>query len=276
MRKIWQYLRDNPLAVVGVFLSGVVVLAAVFAPLFARDDPTLVNLNVKLTPPNSHYWLGTDQAGRDLYSRIIYGCRLSVSTGVLVLAITAVIGSTLGAVAGYVGGIVDELIMRISDFFMAFPYLILAMAIAFTLGASMQNAIWAIVVVFWPSYARLIRGQVVSIRHREFVDAARVLGATDSRIVMRHILPQTWSSLAVKISLDMGFAVVALASLGFIGLGAQPPTAEWGTMIAESRNYVLTAWWYALFPGAAIFLAVVGFNLVGDAVQELIEPSIRT
>jgi peptide/nickel transport system permease protein len=178
-------------------------------------------------------------------------------------------------VAGYRGGTIDEVIMRIADFFMAFPYLILAMAIAFSLGASMQNAILAVVIVFWPSYARLIRGQVMSIRHREYVEAARVLGAKPRRVIFRHVLPQTWSSLVIKVSLDIGFAIVALASLGFIGLGAQPPTPEWGTMISDSRFYALNAWWYGLFPGLTIFLVVLGFNLFGDAVQELIEPTLR-
>ncbi|HUX87472.1 MAG TPA: ABC transporter permease, partial [Chloroflexota bacterium] len=272
-RRTSVYLARHPLALFGTILTAIVLLVALFAPVLAPYNPNFVNLSVKLTPPNHQYWFGTDEDGRDLLSRIIYGCRLSVSTGLLVMVITTVVGAILGAVAGYNGGLLDEVIMRISDFFMAFPYLILAMAIAFTLGASMQNAILSIIVVFWPSYARLIRGQVTSIRHREFVDAARVLGAPTWRIIVRHILPQTWSSLVVKFSLDLGFAVIALASLGFIGLGAPPPTSEWGTMIADSRNYALSAWWYGLGPGLAIFLAVLGFNLVGDAVQELIEPS---
>jgi peptide/nickel transport system permease protein len=266
----------HPLALLGTLLTVLVLLTALLAPVLAPYNPNAVNLNAKLTPPNRMYWFGTDEAGRDLLSRIIYGCRLSVSTGLLVMIVTTVIGAMLGAISGYHGGVLDELIMRTADFFMAFPYLILAMAIAFTLGASMQNAILAIIVVFWPSYARLIRGQVTSLRHREFVQAARVLGVPTSRILMRHILPQTWSSMVIKFSLDLGFAIIALASLGFIGLGAPPPTAEWGTMIAESRHYALTAWWYGLGPGAAIFLAVLGFNLVGDAVQELIEPSLRS
>src|SRR5262249_12099170 len=147
--------------------------------------------------------------------------------------------------------------------------------IAYSLGASIQNAILAVSVVFWPSYARLVRGLVASIRHRDFVEAARTLGASQSRIILRHILPQAWGVLVIKTSLDIGFAIVAMASLGFIGLGARPPTAEWGTMIAESRIYALTAWWYGVFPGLAIFLAVLGFNLLGDTIQELIEPSLR-
>lgn len=270
-----HYLLHNPLAAVGCGLVFVVIGVTLVGPFIAPYDPAAVDLGDRLTPPSSEHWFGTDETGRDLLSRIIYGCRLSVITGVLILAVTAIVGGILGATAGYLGGTIDELIMRTSDFFMSCPYLILAMAIAFTLGASMRNAVLAVIVVFWPSYARLIRGQVTSLRHREFVDAARLMGASNSRIILRHILPQAWSTLAIKISLDMGFAIIALASLGFIGLGAQPPTAEWGTMIAHSRVFALDAWWYGVFPGLTIFLAVFGFNLFGDVVQELIEPTLR-
>ena len=275
LRRVGRYLQQRPLAFVGFFLVSALVFVAAFAPLLAPYDPNDINLSDKLMAPNSKYWLGTDQVGRDLLSRIIYGCRLSVLTGFIILSATTVIGSVLGVISGYLGGVLDEVLMRIADFFMAFPYLILAMAIAFSLGASMQNAIFAVIIVFWPSYARLIRGQVMSIREEDFVVAAHAIGASNLRILLRHILPQTWSSLVIKFSLDMGFAIVALASLGFIGLGAQPPTPEWGTMIAESRLYILTAWWYPFFPGLAIFLAIVGFNLSGDAIQELIEPSLN-
>lgn len=273
--RIGRYLRSSPLACLGVGLVTLTVLVTICAPWIAPHDPYAVELKLKLTAPNGTFWLGTDEAGRDLLSRIFYGARLSVTTGAFVILLSLLVGSTLGAVAGYAGGIADEIIMRVADFFMAFPYLILAMAIAYSLGANIQNAMIAIAVVFWPSYARLVRGMVVSIRHREFVDAARLMGATNGRIVLRHILPQTWGALVIKTSLDIGFAIVAMASLGFIGLGAQPPSAEWGTLIAQSRVYALNAWWYGVFPGLAIFLAVLGFNLFGDAIQELVEPSLR-
>lgn len=275
MRRVGRYLRSSPLACVGTTLVALTLLIAIFAPWLAPHDPYAVDLKLKLMAPNGTFWLGTDEAGRDLLSRIFYGARLSVTTGILVIIVSLLVGATAGAIAGYAGGGVDEIIMRVADFFMAFPYLILAMAIAYSLGANIQNAIIAIVVVFWPSYARLVRGMVISIRHREFIEAARLMGATNSRIVLRHILPQTWSALIIKTSLDIGFAIVAMASLGFIGLGAQPPSAEWGTLIAQSRVYALNAWWYGIFPGMAIFLAVMGFNLLGDAIQELVEPRLR-
>ncbi|MGH2548165.1 MAG: ABC transporter permease, partial [Thermomicrobiales bacterium] len=205
----------------------------------------------------------------------VYGARLSVTLGFIILITTVLIGTVLGAIAGYVGGWLDAAIMRIADFFIAFPYLILAMAIAFSLGASVQNAVVSVIVVFWPSYARLVRNQVVSLRHREFVESAKVAGGSHSRIVFRHILPQTWASLIVQFTLDLGFSIVALASLGFIGLGAQPPTAEWGTIIAQSRTYAIDNWWYGMIPGITITVTVVAFNIVGDLVQELIDPALR-
>jgi peptide/nickel transport system permease protein len=275
LRRVTRYVLRSPLALLGVVLVVVTLLVTIFAPWISPHDPYAVDLNLTLTPPNASFWLGTDEAGRDLLSRILAGAQTSVTTGVIVIVITLLFGSAVGATAGYLGGVADELIMRVADFFMAFPYLILAMAIVYSLGASIQNAILAITVVFWPSYARLVRGQVTSIRHREFVEAARILGATNRRIILRHILPQTWGALVIKTSLDIGFAIVAMASLGFIGLGAQPPSAEWGTLIAQSRTYALNAWWYGIFPGLAFFLSVLGFNLLGDAIQELVEPSLR-
>jgi len=273
--RLRRSLSRDPLAVLGIVLV-MLVATMVLVASWAPHDPTAVNLAIKLSPPNARYWLGTDEAGRDLFTRILYGARLSVLTGAAVLAVALAIGSSLGTIAGYYGGMLDESVMRIADFFLAFPYLILAMAIAFSLGASVRNAMIAIVVVLWPSYARLLRGQIASIRHFDFVQAARALGATDGRIMGRHIVPQVGSSLLVKVSLDMGFVIVAMASLGFIGLGAKPPVAEWGTKISQSTEYALDAWWYGLFPGLAICLAVLGFNLVGDFIQEWLEPELRT
>lgn len=271
LRKIGRQLRRDPLALFGVTVTAIVILTCIFAPLIATHDPEQINLRAKFTAPNSEHFFGTDETGRDLFSRMVYGARLSLTTGLVILGVTIVIGSTLGAIAGYVGGKVDAVIMRIADFFIAFPFLILAMMIAFTLGASTQNAVYAVILVFWPSYARLVRNQVVSIRHREFVDAARVSGATNARIILRHVLPQTRSSLIVQFSLDLGFAIIAISTLGFIGLGAQPPTPEWGTIIAQSRSYALDKWWYGIFPGLVVTITVIGFNLVGDFVQEYAE-----
>jgi peptide/nickel transport system permease protein len=271
LKRARRRLARDPLAMLGVTITAIVVITCIFAPLIATHDPTQINIRAKLQPPSLDHFFGTDETGRDLFSRMVYGARLSLLTGITILLVTIVIGSTLGAIAGYVGGKVDAVIMRVADFFIAFPFLILAMMIAFTLGASTQNAVYAVIFVFWPSYARLVRNQVVSIRHREFVDAARVAGSSNARIIFKHVLPQTRSSLIIQFSLDLGFAIVAISTLGFIGLGAQPPTPEWGTIIAQSRSYALDKWWYGLLPGLVVTLTVIGFNLVGDFVQELLE-----
>jgi peptide/nickel transport system permease protein len=265
----------DPLAIFGVVVTLLIFVVVIAAPLIATHNPNSISLRDKLAAPSGAHLFGTDETGRDLFSRMIYGCRLSVTLGFIILISTVVIGTILGAIAGYAGGIVDATIMRIADFFIAFPYLILAMAIAFSLGASTQNAVISVIVVFWPSYARLVRNQVVSLRHREFVESAKVVGGSRSRIIFKHILPQTWASLIVQFSLDLGFSIVALASLGFIGLGAQPPTAEWGTIIAQSRTYALDNWWYGLIPGITITTTIVAFNIVGDLIQELIDPALR-
>ncbi len=271
LRRIGRQLAHDPMALAGLIIVVLVILTCIFAPWIATHDPTKINVRAKFTPPNREYLFGTDETGRDLFSRMVYGARLSIVTGLIILGSTIVIGATLGSIAGYVGGKVDAIIMRVADFFIAFPFLILAMMIAFTLGASTQNAVYAVILVFWPSYARLVRNQVISIRHREFVDAARVAGASNARIIWRHVLPQTRSSLIIQFSLDLGFAIIAIATLGFIGLGAQPPTPEWGTIIAQSRSYALDKWWYGLLPGLVVTITVIGFNLVGDFVQEYAE-----
>lgn len=265
----------DPLAIFGVGVTLLVFIVVIAAPLIANHNPNAISLRDKLVPPSWDHLFGTDETGRDLFSRMVYGARLSVTLGFIILIITVVIGTILGAIAGYAGGVVDATIMRVADFFIAFPYLILAMAIAFSLGASVQNAVISVIVVFWPSYARLVRNQVVSLRHREFVESAKVAGGSRSRIIFKHILPQTWASLIVQFSLDLGFSIVALASLGFIGLGAQAPTAEWGTIIAQSRTYAIDNWWYGLIPGITITVTVVAFNIVGDLIQELVDPALR-
>jgi peptide/nickel transport system permease protein len=273
--QVRQIVRD-PVNVAALLVVAVILIVCIAAPLIATHDPNALSLRDKLKPPSLQHLFGTDEAGRDLFSRMVYGARLSVTLGFVILIVTVLIGTILGGIAGYVGGWLDYTIMRLADFFIAFPYLVLAMAIAFALGASTQNAVISVIIVFWPSYARLIRNQVVSISQRDFVQAAKVTGASRTRILLHHILPQTWTSLIVQFSLDLGFAIVALASLGFIGLGAQPPTAEWGTIIAQSRTYAVDNWWYGLIPGITITVTVVAFNLVGDLLHELIDPTMRT
>ena len=246
----------NPLNLVALALIAVFAFCALFAPLIAPYDPLLQDLGSRLMPPSLAHWLGTDSLGRDIASRILYGARISLIIGVVVVASAGVFGTVVGLVAGYAGGLVDEALMRLTEVFLAFPALILAMAIAGALGPSLTNAIIAIAAVTWAVYARLTRGQILSLRRREFVEAARAIGASWVRILWHHLLPNVLAPLMIQASFDLGSAIIAAAGLSFIGFGAQPPTPEWGVMISEGRNYINTQPWLSLFPGLAILLAV--------------------
>ena len=267
--------RRSPLTVAGLVLIALLALIAVSAPLIAPADPLKQVLSTRLDPPSAAHWLGTDQLGRDVLSRMIYGSRISLLIGIVVVGLAASVGTLVGLVAGYVGGWVDEALMRLTDVFFAFPALILAMAISGALGPSLTNAMIAIAVVSWPVYARLVRAQVLSLREREYVEAARSLGAPAERIVWGHILPNTLAPLLVQASFDMGGAILSAAGLSFIGFGTQPPTAEWGVMISEGRNYIATHSWLSLFPGLAILLTVAAFNLIGDGLRDALDPRLR-
>jgi peptide/nickel transport system permease protein len=258
-------------------IAGLVVLicfgvAAILAPWLSPADPLAQNVSAGLHPPSAEYLFGTDKLGRDILSRMLYGARISLLVGVAVVAIAGGVGTLLGLVAGYLGGWIDEAIMRLTDIFFAFPALILAMAIAGALGPSLRNALIAISVVSWPVYARLIRGQVLSLKQREFIQAARALGTPEWRIVLLHLLPNTLAPLLVQTSFDMGAAITAVAGLSFIGFGAQPPTPEWGVMISEGRNFITTQWWLTTIPALAILLIVGGFNLLGDGLRDALDP----
>lgn len=255
-------------AIFGLIVIVFFALIAVFAPLLAPYDPLQQDIPNGLALPSADHWMGTDKLGRDIFSRMIYGARISLGAGLGVVLISAVIGTLIGIVAGYVGGWTDEGMMRVTDIFFAFPSLILAMAIAGALGPSLENALIAVAVVTWPVYARLIRGQVLILRNREFVQAARAVGASHSLILRRHLFPNTLSPLLVQASFDMGVTILAVAGLSFIGFGAQPPTPEWGVMISEGRNYITTHWWLTFFPAMAMLFAVAGFNLVGDGLRD--------
>jgi peptide/nickel transport system permease protein len=243
--------------------------------VIAPANPIKQVLSARLKPPSAAHWLGTDQLGRDVLSRMMYGARISLLIGIVVVGLAASIGTLVGLVAGYAGGWLDEGLMRVTDVFFAFPALILAMAISGALGPSLTNAMIAIAVVSWPVYARLVRAQVLTLREREYVEAARGLGASADRIVRQHILPNTLAPLLVQASFDMGGAILSAAGLSFIGFGAQPPTAEWGVMISESRNYIATQPWLSLFPGIAILLTVAAFNLIGDGLRDVLDPRLR-
>jgi peptide/nickel transport system permease protein len=265
----------EPLNVLALTLIAVFALGALFAPFIAPYDPLAQELSERLEPPSAAHWLGTDQLGRDIASRLLYGSRISLVIGVVVVALAGAFGTIVGLVAGYAGGLADEALMRLTEVFLAFPPLILAMAIAGALGPSLTNAIIAIAAVTWAVYARLARGQVLSLRRREYVEAARSIGASRTRILLRHLLPNAVAPLLVQASFDMGSAIISAAGLSFIGFGAQPPTPEWGVMISEGRNFISTQPWLSLFPGLAILLAVGAFNLLGDGLRDILDPRLR-
>jgi peptide/nickel transport system permease protein len=265
----------EPLNVLALTLIALFALGALFAPLVAPYDPLAQELASRLEPPTAAHWLGTDQLGRDILSRLLYGSRISLVIGVVVVGLAGVFGTIVGLVAGYAGGLVDEGLMRLTEVFLAFPPLILAMAIAGALGPSLTNAIIAIAAVTWAVYARLARGQVLSLRRREFVEAARSIGASRTRILLRHLLPNAVAPLLIQASFDMGSAIISAAGLSFIGFGAQPPTPEWGVMISEGRNFISTQPWLSLFPGLSILFAVGAFNLLGDGLRDVLDPRLR-
>lgn len=264
-------LRHDALA----WISGAIILlfvgAALFAPLLttrAAEGEGEPNPPEKLLAPSAEHPFGTDQLGRDLYARVLFGGRTALMLGLLVVAVAVGVGVPLGAIAGYFGGWVDEVIMRLTDVFLAFPPLLLAIFIASALGASLTNAALAIAFTWWPWYTRIVRAQVVALRDRPFVEAARVMGVNDLVIIGRHILPNTLSPVIVQATLDLGSAILTGAALSFLGLGVQPPTADWGQMVSNGRLYFPDRWWYVTFPGLAIFLSTLAFNLLGDSVQD--------
>lgn len=265
----------SPLTVAGLLLVAAVVALAAFGPQLAPYDPLEQRLDLKLAPPGPGHPLGRDALGRDILSRILHGVRISLGTAVGVVAATAVAGGAVGLIAGLLGGLADEVIMRVTDMFFAFPSLVLAMAIAALLGPSLTTSMIAIAAVWWPVYARLMRGQVLAVREREFVEAARAVGATRTAIALRHVLPNALTPVLVQATLDLGGVVLTAAGLSFIGFGAQPPTPELGVMVAEGRNYITQQWWVSTFPGLAILVMVLGFNLLGDGVRDVMDPRGR-
>jgi peptide/nickel transport system permease protein len=269
------FLAESRLNVAGVVIVALVLLLAVFGPAIAPQNPDQINLFAVLQPPSVHHWFGTDNLGRDLFSRVLVGTRISVEVAVIILSLSVVFGTALGIVSGLAGGLADEIVMRVTDLFLAFPGFILAAAIAATLGPSLQHTVLALAVVFWPWYTRLIRGQVLSLREREFILAARVARAGTIWIATRHVARNVLSILVVQVSLDVGYAILATSSLSFLGLGAQPPSPEWGAIIAEGRGYIQTAWWWSTFAGIALALTVLGFNLLGDGLRDWIDPRLR-
>jgi peptide/nickel transport system permease protein len=272
---VQPFLAESRLNVLGVAIVALVLLLAVVGPFIAPQNPDQVNLFAVLQGPSVHHWFGTDNLGRDLFSRVLVGTRISVEVAVIILSLSVIFGTALGIVSGLAGGLADEIVMRVTDLFLAFPGFILAAAIAATLGPSLQHTVLALAVVFWPWYTRLIRGQVLALREREFILAARVARAGTLWIATRHVARNVLSILVVQVSLDVGYAILATSSLSFLGLGAQPPSPEWGAIIAEGRSYIQTAWWWSTFAGLALALTVLGFNLLGDGLRDWIDPRLR-
>ncbi|KPU42546.1 putative D,D-dipeptide transport system permease protein DdpC [Oxobacter pfennigii] len=278
MKVSFYLLKKNKLTMIAFYIIVLLFVLAIAAP-YIIPHPTHINQEVnpsnKLQPPSFQFLFGTDEIGRDIFSRVIYGTRISLTTAVLAVGLALLIGVPLGAVAGSVGGWIDEVIMRITDIFLSFPPLLLAIAIVSIVGPSLNNAIVAIALSWWPWYTRLVRGQAVSLKERKFVQAAEAIGTSKLRIIFSHIVPNTISPVIVQASMDMGGVILTISSLSFLGLGAQAPTPEWGLMISTSRNYFLNAWWYSIFPGMAIFITVLAFNLLGDGFREILDPKTR-
>ena len=258
-------LAQNKLSLLALIILIILVLAAIFADFiipYPQDIADASHIENKLQPPSAEHWMGTDELGRDIFSRIIYGARVSLR-------------SALGAVAGIFGGWFDNLTMRLTDVFLSFPPLLLAIAMVAVLGSSLNNAVLAISLSWWPWYTRLIRGQAISVKERKFVQAAETIGTGKFKIIFRHIMPNCISPVIVQASMDIGGVILTVASLSFLGLGAQLPTPEWGLMISMGRTYFPDKWWYCIFPGLAIFVTVLCFNLLGDAIREILDPKTR-
>ena len=273
--EVFQRLKKHRLALIGAGIILALIFIAVLAPFIAPHDPIEQNLEHRLLSPNTEYLLGTDNLGRCILSRLIHGTSVSLQIGVMVVGIAAFVGVTLGLVAGYRGGLIDELIMRIVDILLAFPGIILALVIAGILGPSLFNVMLALAVVGWTSYARVVRGAVLSVKEKEFVEAARALGAGEARIMFRHILPNVMAPVIVMATLGMAHVILAAAALGFLGLGAQPPTPEWGSMLNDGRAFMRTAPHLTIFPGLAIMVTVLAFNFLGDGLRDALDPRLK-
>lgn len=267
-------LRGHKAALVGGTIATLWLAVAILAPALVPYDPLAQDLSARLEAPSGRHLFGADELGRDVLSRVLYGARISLPMGGFVVLLTGLIGVCVGAVSGYLGGTLDDVLMRVCDAVLAFPSLILAMAITAALGPSLNNAMLAIVAVLWPEYARITRAQVLAVKELEYVTAARAMGAPARRILWRHVLPNCLAPLIVKASLDVGNAILIAAGLSFIGLGAVPPTPEWGAMVSLGRQKFYE-WWVATFPGLAILSVVMGFNFLGDGLQDLLDPRLR-
>jgi len=273
-RLVWRFLLRNPLSLLGLVLVLVTFLLVIMAPLIAPYDPLEQNIKNRMLAPGSGYLFGTDSFGRDILSRVLYGGRLSLPLALVVVVGATLVGTIAGAVAGFRGGVLDEVVMRIADLVLAFPSIILAMAVVAALGGSMTNSVIAVAIVQWPRYARIVRSLVLGIKRLEYVTAARVIAASDSRILFRAVLPNAIAPTLVMATMEIGGTILTLASLSFLGLGSPPPTPEWGKMVAEGAG-AFDQWWIGTFPGLAILVVVMGFNFLGDGIRDALDPRLR-
>jgi peptide/nickel transport system permease protein len=265
-------LLRNPLAVTGALIIAALILTAIFADTIAPEGPGGQFLDQRLQAPSAEHWFGTDQLGRDIFARVVHGAQITLQIVALVAVISAPLGLVLGAISGYFGGWIDRGIMGITDVFLSMPKLVLALAFAAALGPGIENAIIAIAITTWPAYARIARAETLTLRNSEFVAAARLLGASHTRIITRHVLPLCTSSMIVRVTLDMAGIILTAAGLGFLGLGAQPPQPEWGAMISGGRSFIYDQWWVSTFPGFAIILVSLGFCFLGDGLRDVLDP----
>jgi peptide/nickel transport system permease protein len=265
---IWR----NPLAMAGAIIVALLIVTALAAPWIATHSPTGQNLADRLQPPSGEHWMGTDELGRDIWSRVIYGSQITLQIVILVAVLAAPTGLVIGAVSGYFGGWVDRVLMGLTDIFLSMPKLILALAFVAALGPGMENAIIAIAIASWPGYARIARAEALVIRRSEFIAAVELQGASPWRVIVQHVLPLCTSSMIIRVTLDMAGIILTAAGLGFIGLGAQPPLPEWGAMISRGRSFILDQWWVATMPGFAIVLVSLGFCFLGDGLRDALDP----
>jgi peptide/nickel transport system permease protein len=272
---IWRVIWRSKLALVGLVIITVLVIIAIFGPTIAAYDPNDLNVRIRTQAPSLSHPFGTDDRGRDVLSRILYGARVSLKVGLIAVGISATVGTILGAISGYVGSWTDEIIMRITDVMFAFPGILLAIAIVAVLGPSVTNAMIALGIVYTPIFARITRGAAMAIRGEVFVEAARAVGARPARIIGRHILPNILAPIIVETTLSLAFAILAEAALSFLGLGTPPPDPSWGRMLSEGRDYMQDAWWMGFFPGMAIVLTVMGFNFLGDGLRDALDPRLK-
>jgi peptide/nickel transport system permease protein len=273
-RRVLRRLLRHKSAVVGMCIMVLLIIAAVFAPIVAPQDPTQISRDV-LKPPSRHHWMGTDNLGRDILSRVVFGTRVSLQMGFIAVAIAASVGTTIGVLAGSYGGLVDNVFMRFIDALMALPGILLALSVAATLGPGLHNAMIAVGIAWIPSFARIVRSSVLQVKEMPYIEAARSAGSGDARLIWRHVLPNALTPVLVLCSLGIASAILIGAALSFLGVGAKPPTPEWGIMLSDGRQFMRSAWWIMVFPGLAITITVLAANLVGDGLRDVLDPRMK-